>query len=341
MQFNFRSLFLCFLIYYFLIEGGIHEFITYGRINPISITDTAFSLSSLIYFFLYWLFCYTIFYKFYPTRRWLLIGWGIVLSFIIPAASRYLIEQKLFLYFFEITNYPETTKFKPYLFDQYLFGIRYIFSGIIYYFIRYSLYNQKREKELMIENQKMKLSLLLAQVNPHFLLNSLNNIQSLVYLKSDKAVPALEHLSDLLKYTLYQNEKWISIQKELGLIEKYIALERLRYDYEFEMHIEVDDDVQHLKIPQYLLLPILENSFKHANLKSKSNPFNLKIKKQTDGILVQSSNEIVKQSKDKVGGIGLENLRKRLALLFEKEISFKVEQKDQVFSIEIALPTND
>jgi len=210
--------------------------------------------------------------------------------------------------------------------------------GIIYYFVRYSIYNQKREKELTIENQKMELSLLRAQINPHFLMNSLNNIQSLVYLKSDRATDAIDHLSDLLKYTLYQNEKWITIREEMDMIEKYISLERLRHDYEFVLDIDIDEELYAHEIPQYLLLPLFENAFKHAQLKSKDYPFFLRITKSEKGILIQSSNEMVRKSKDGVGGIGLENLRKRLELLFEKNYTLEIEQNNNNFYIKILLP---
>lgn len=338
MRFRFVPLLLWFLFYHFLIEGGLHSFIRKGEMEPISITDTAFSFTSPLSFFLFWLFCYITLYKFYPDRKWGLIAIGIILSLMIPPVFRYLIEQKLFDYLFDISNYPKDVDLSFYIREQYLYGIGYITPASIYYFIRYSIYHKNKENELLIENERMKLSALQSQVNPHFLLNSLNNIQSLVYMKSEKVLPAIENLSDLLKYTLYQKEEWVHLENELGLIEKYIALEKMRYDYDFTLKIEVDPETIHKMIPRYLLLPLFENAFKHADLKSEKHPFILSIKAKGQGIHIQSSNKIGNHSKDQAGGIGLENLRKRLELLYEDGVSFLVEQKKLVFSIDIILP---
>ncbi len=339
MRFNFKSLLLWFLIYHFLIESGINSFVRSGKMDPISLTDTAFSFTSPFAFFLYWLFCYIVLYKFYPTRKWVHIILGLILSLILPGLFRYLVEQKLSYYLFDITNYRREVSLSFYIREQYLYGISYITPAAIYYFVRYSLFNKKRERELILENEKMKLSALRSQVNPHFLLNSLNNIQSLAYMKSDKVLPAIEQLSDLLKYTLYQDAEWTTFENELDLVKKYIALEKIRYAYDFEMRMDIDQEVMHVSIPPYVLLPLFENAFKHADLKSKSHPFTISIKPTSQGIQIHSSNKIGTHSKDNSGGVGLSNLRKRLELIFENKASLKITKKELVFSIDILIPT--
>ena len=338
MKFQFKWLILWFAFYYFLIQGGLQAYIRTGSTDSISLIDTAFSLTSPLAFFIGMALSYFVLYSFFPTKKWLLIIIGLFLSLCISISFRYLIEQKLFMSLFNISNYPKDVDLAFYLKDNYLFASDYIVAGIILFFVRFTFYNQQREKELTIENQKIELSLLNAQINPHFLLNSLNNIQSLVYMKSEKAINAIEHLSELLKYNLYQDKQWISIDKEMAIVHKYIALEKLRLDYNVNINIDVDPTLPSYEIPQNLIIPIIENAFKHADLKSELHPFELILKKEDKNLVITTSNKIGTHHKDKIGGIGLENLQKRLELLYPQNHTFKITNNSQVFSLDITIP---
>lgn len=261
MKFHLKALIIWFLVYYFLIDGGLYSFIVYGEFEEISFIDSAWSVTTPISFFLFWLISYYTFYKFYPSRKWMFIIIGILLSFILPIVFRYSLEQILSLKLLGATNYPSGTSFKRYALDQFSFGFRYVPFGVLFYFFYYILFRQDKEKELVIENQKMEMSLLRSQINPHFLLNSLNNIQSLVYMKSDKAITSIENLSDILKYKLYNDKKWISLNEELELVNSYMELEKLRYDYDVNVNVNSEPELSTELVPQFLLLPLIENAF--------------------------------------------------------------------------------
>ena len=338
MKFQFKYLLLWFALYYFFILGGINTLIYRGVMSPISFTETNFDITSFVSLFLWWLLSYSVFYYFYPTRRWILLTLGLVVSFGLPIVIRYLVEQKLMFHFFGVSNYPQSVDLSYYFKDNYSMATEILPIGVIYYFIRQSINKTKKEQQLIIENQKMQLSLLQSQINPHFLLNALNNVQALVYTKSDKAIPALEHLSEFLKYNLYESKSYISVQEEISVIKKYIELEKLRYDYELNILLDIDPEVLDDQIPQHLLIPLVENTFKHADLKSTTQPSLTRIQRKSNAIHVKSTNTIAAKSKDKTGGIGLDNLSKRLKLLYNGNHTMEINKAGGIFSVEIQLP---
>lgn len=338
MEFKFKHLLLWFALYYYIVWGGLHEYILRGNIEWPSVTSTPYDITSFVSLFLWWCLGYLVFYLYYPKKKWLHLFMGIILSICIPIVFRYLVEQWLFLKLFGLSNYPSNVALIPYFKDNYFMASQFVPMGVIYYFIRHSISKSKREKDLVIENQKMQLSLLQSQINPHFLLNTLNNVQALVHMKSDKATAAIDQLSDFLKYNLYESKTYTSVDNELNIIDKYIALESLRHEKPLAVKVEIDPAARPAQIPQHLLLPLMENAFKHANLKSVDQPVLLKLKKSMNKLQIHSSNVFGQKNKDKHSGIGLDNLRKRLGLLYDDDFDMKITKADGRFAIDMEIP---
>ena len=201
--------------------------------------------------------------------------------------------------------------------------------------------------QLQRDKNKAELNALKAQIHPHFLFNTLNNLYALSVQKSDNAPKMIEALSFMLDYVLYRcNDKFVPLSNEIELIENYIALERLRFGDLIQIDSTFDYEVGKngkMSVAPLLLLPIVENAFKHGASQQLEVPF-IKIELTIqDCILffdVVNSKEIHKPNQD-IGftkGIGLNNLKKQLSKLYGKYV---LENKDEgeTYHVELRIDT--
>ncbi|MBL4708079.1 MAG: histidine kinase [Flavobacteriales bacterium] len=295
-------------------------------------------ISQLFTFYAYSFITYLGFFHFYPKRKWGYCILFIILGFTLPISLRYLIEELLYDLLFGFTNYYQRVSFSFYMRDNSIYAFRYAPFGIVFFFIQYTLFKEAQAKKLVQVNHEMELSLLRSQINPHFLLNSLNNVYALVYQKSDKALKAIDTLSGLLKYSLYENSELVSVSTELESVYKIIELQKMRLSYEPAIQLNIDDASLDHQIPPFILMSIIENAFKHGDLKDANTPLIIQIEKSNNQIMLSTENQKGNQSKDLVGGIGLQNIRKRLALSFPNENHFEIQESNTTFKIQITLP---
>lgn len=194
--------------------------------------------------------------------------------------------------------------------------------------MKYWVNEQQQKSILEMQNLKSELSLLKYQMNPHFIFNTLNNIDSLVHTSPEKASQSIIRLSEIMRYVLYEaNVDYVPLEKEVNYLKSFIALNELRFgkgiaDFEVQM-----SDPQMLVAPM-LFVPLVENAIKHGN---KKIPFPaVKIVLHQENMLCFTvENTIAEENfKDKVGGIGLVNLQRRLELLYQGRYDFHTEIKD-------------
>ena len=206
-----------------------------------------------------------------------------------------------------------------------------VFFGIIRHIYNYIKLKQSTQ-QLRIEKKEAELNYLRSQTNPHFLFNTLNNIFSLARDKSDLAPESILRLSKILRFMLYETGgDYIAIEQELKIISDYIALEKLRYDE--SLHINFNHDIEDMKqaIPPLLLIPLVENAFKHGVSETRGNPFvdiHLSIRNRQLKFVVKNSSEAMDE--DVKENIGLSNLRRQLELLY-KEYDLSVQQSGSAF----------
>jgi two-component system LytT family sensor kinase len=205
-------------------------------------------------------------------------------------------------------------------------------------------FNRKQQRLLKLEEEKksMELKVLKNQLNPHFLFNTLNNLYALTLKKDEKAPEVIAKLSEILDFVLYRcNDDYVSIEKEIILIENYIALEKLRYgnerlDISFHKDIEINN-----KISPLIVLTFIENAFKHGVINETGKAkiwLNLESKKQQIIFSIENTkpqNEFAGTS-DK-SKIGLENVRKQLDLLYPKKHRLEIEETDNNYTIKLYL----
>ncbi len=193
-------------------------------------------------------------------------------------------------------------------------------------------------QQMMLEKQAAELNYLKSQTNPHFLFNTLNNIYSLSISKSDLAAESILRLSKILRFMLYEtNDRFISIHKEVEIITDYIELEKLRYDDSLQVDFHTDVDDQNQQIPPLLLVPLVENAFKHGVSETGNNAF-LIIKLAVNNSHLKFCVENSAGSEDKpiVENIGLTNLRRQLGLLYS-DYDLDVRHRDSVFTAELKI----
>jgi sensor histidine kinase YesM len=189
-------------------------------------------------------------------------------------------------------------------------------------------------QQLRIEKQEAELNYLKSQTNPHFLFNTLNNIYSLARDKSDLAPESILRLSKILRFMLYEaGGAYIAIEQEIKIMSDYIALEKLRYDE--SLHINFNYDIEDMKqaLPPLLLIPLVENAFKHGVSETRNHPFvdiHLSVKKRQLAFFVKNSTEMLPEERRVKENIGLSNLRRQLELLY-RDYNLSVQQGESVF----------
>jgi len=207
------------------------------------------------------------------------------------------------------------------------------FFGIIRHFYNYTKLKQAAQ-QLRIEKQAAELNYLKSQTNPHFLFNTLNNIYSLARDKSDLAPESILRLSKMLRFMLYETGgNYIAIEQELKIINDYIALEKLRYDESLRINFNHDLEDTKQAIPPLLLIPLVENAFKHGVSETRNQPFvdiHLSVSKRQLTFTVKNSSEPSPGEGNVKENIGLSNLRRQLELLYKK-YELSVEQQKSVF----------
>ncbi|MDF1696164.1 MAG: histidine kinase [Saprospiraceae bacterium] len=253
---------------------------------------------------------------------------------------RFLLDQRVFFWIFGETNYLPDASFSFYFSDNLYFAVYYIPSGIIYYFYKRNQALQSARIEAERQRAEAEISHLRSQINPHFLFNSLNNIYSLAYEKSDKILGAIEGLSGLLRYSLYEKSDFVPFEKEWTHIQQLIKIEQLRLIDPVEFEITIERTVYPKLIPPILLLPLIENIFKHGDVQKPAVSPKINISLYENIINVQIQNSISSTiQKDRQQGIGLVNIKKRLAFIYGNAMNFDVQEKDGTFSVNLSIPT--
>ena len=250
------------------------------------------------------------------------------------------------LKWFELVNYinydyvgsmPATKVLKNVIRDYSIVAL-----GICIYIIGDWRKKERENRKLIEAKAKSDLELLKRQLHPHFLFNTLNNIYSLSLKNSDRTDQSILKLSSLLEYLVYQSgEIEVALSDELELINNYIDLEILRYGSELNVQIDFKEVDENLKTPPLILLPFVENCFKHGGknekgifwIKLKIRVFENKLSFFAENSKGRNMGNSVKNRK----GIGLQNIQERLDLLYKDRYSLQIEDSRDFFSMKLEL----
>lgn len=202
-----------------------------------------------------------------------------------------------------------------------------------------------REQEKQIEQleqaaSRAELRALKAQLDPHFLFNSLNNIYSLALYEDQRTPEALLKLSGSMRYVLYEcSEPMVLLAREMKHLRDYLDLYAMGIDHEVERRVEVEVSSDELRIPPLLLLPLLENACKHSRPTSAGRHFiHLRIYEQGDSLQVTCRNSVQPVKDKRPGGVGLHNLQQRLRLLFGERFRLAQKTEAEQYQINLHIP---
>ena len=203
---------------------------------------------------------------------------------------------------------------------------------------------ESRNKLMQLQKEKIdtELKALKAQINPHFLFNSLNNIYSLSLKQSTLTPEIILKLSSIMRYMLYETiGEFVLLKNELNIINDYVELQRIRSDGQAKIKLLMKGDAADHKIAPLLFIPFIENAFKHGVKASLDDTFvNLNIEVGENNITFFAENnkgEIDETEADDYKGIGLENVKKRLELIYKDKYSLKINDEYDRFIVQLEL----
>lgn len=206
--------------------------------------------------------------------------------------------------------------------------------------------NQQQQRALTATSERLvtELKLLKSQINPHFLFNSLNNIYTLTLLRDEKAPESLLRLSNMLRYMLYEAEtETVPLIKEIEYLRNYVSLMQLKDSNGLNVKLALDGSRPNLPVAPLLFITFVENAFKHGRIEDvESGYIDIDLSTSKSGTLnftVTNNLPTSFATKDKVGGIGLDNLRKRLDLLYPGHHEFKIDTDGEKFTAHLQIRT--
>ena len=201
---------------------------------------------------------------------------------------------------------------------------------------------QSEVAQAVREKINAELQLLKAQVHPHFLFNTLNNIYSFIINDSPAAPDAIKKLSTLLRYFIYEcNQPLVKLEKELRMIRGYIDLEKIRYGHNFNLKLQFKGNAHDSMISPLLLIPFLENSFKHGASQMLTHPWvnlNIIIDEETFHFDLSNSRPTWNDDKTISKGLGLANVKKRLSILYPGKHSLEINEDLMSYSVSLSIP---
>ncbi len=220
-----------------------------------------------------------------------------------------------------------------------------VFTGLIFLLLSTTLkftvdwfLNERIQRDL--ENQRLnaELAFLRSQINPHFLFNSLNSIYSLAYQRSETTPAAILKLSEIMRYMLYEcNDNKVDLAKEFKYLENYIDLQKIRFCNKVYIDYKFEGIVGNQQIVPLLLIAFIENAFKHGVANNPLTPIRLLIDLSEDHLYFFIQNKKHNNNRDASGGVGLNNVKRRLNLLYPGKYNLNIKDEKDAYTIELSL----
>ncbi|MDY8137201.1 sensor histidine kinase [Aquimarina sp. 2201CG5-10] len=262
---------------------------------------------------------------------------GLVFLF---SGIRFLLEEVIGYQLTGSHNYGESKRvFGYYVFDNLYYALRAIlFSTSLYLLLQY-IENKTQIHKLEIEHKKAELNVLKTQLEPHFLFNTLNVFYTELVDAQPKVAKNIHKLSEMLRYVTYKAQKdFMPLDEELGFIDDYIHLNRERFEDQLFLNYQVEGLIKDQKIPSLVLIHFVENIFKHGVLNDKQYEAQLKVEIFENHLELHTKNRISKVRSYSSSGIGRENLKKRLSLIYKDTYTLDYGYKDSYFEAHLKLP---
>lgn len=312
----------------------------YGEalIKGVTIRQSAFSISMNLIQIMEFYICYLWVYPRFLKREKIpqLIA-AIVFTIAIFIASRYFIEQVLYRNWFGMQNYSDDTPLSKYIRDNIYYSLAFLVIPAAVYSVQQNFKTEITNRKLKAEVIKSELAFLKSQINPHFLYNTLNYVYSLAIPVSDKLASAVLRLSDLMRYTLNESpDGKVTLSKEVEYLESYTGLFKMRFEPDFYVHF-ITEGVGEQKIAALMLIPFVENAFKHGVVNDEKYPVRIKLKINGKRLSFEVSNKISRAQKDHSSGVGLVNVHRRLDLIYPQKHELLISNNGNTYKTTLIL----
>lgn len=216
-----------------------------------------------------------------------------------------------------------------------------IIISTFYQLLRNRTRRERRKQEIINRQNEAQIQFLKAQINPHFLFNTLNNIYALAVTRSENTPEMILKLSDLLRYVIYKGrQERVFLITELEHLRKFIDLFRMKSEDPMNISFQVEGNPGNLAIEPMVLIPIVENCFKHADFDTNPEAY-IKIMAMIHGNMLKfitlNTKDEADTQKDRTGGVGIENIRKRLELNYKGMYELSIQNKKQIFEVNLSI----
>lgn len=312
----------------------------YGEvlIKGVTFKQSAFDISmnfiQIVEFYICYLFIYPLFLKREKIFLLIISVLGVMALFI---CMRYLIEQILYFEWFGIKNYSDDTPLSKYISDNIYYSLAFLVIPAAVYSIQQNFKTELTNRKLKEEVVKSELAFLKSQINPHFLYNTLNYVYALAIPVSDKLANAVLRLSELMRYTLNESEDGkVSLNKEVDYLESYIELFRMRFEPDFFVDFKTEG-IEEQKVAALMLIPFVENAFKHGVVNDEKRPIRIKLKVNGKRFSFEVSNKISHAQKDHSSGVGLINIHRRLDLIYPDQHELLISNNSNTYKITLII----
>jgi hypothetical protein len=198
---------------------------------------------------------------------------------------------------------------------------------------------RKEMEDLEKHSLALQLEYLKYQINPHFFMNTLNNIHALVDIDPEKAKSSIVELSKMMRYVLYEgNKNLIPLEREIPFLQNYITLMRMRYTDKVKINVDIPKNVPDKNIPPLMLISFVENAFKHGISYMKESFINVKVSVKDDRLVFSCINSKAPVATGEHGGVGLENVKKRLQLIYKDNYALHINDNDDTYEVTLDIP---
>lgn len=330
----------------------LNYYLAYSRFDPNPaivfslVFKDLFTVITSFYFIAYYIFPKALFKgKFLTTFLWMAVVyfWWLIVTYLTIKyiSTHFTMSTRMTLYAQSVLDGGIKSIFLPKKIVYTLIDATYIFMPPLSIKLIKSIFSlSTRSIALERDNLNLEINFLKSQINPHFLFNSLNNIYTLSIKSDQRASTLILHLSDLIRYTLYESEaEKVLLSRELSFLEDFIELERVRYGNNVTINFRIEGEVEDQPIVPLVLFPFIENAFKHgadASIGPAWVSIFLKIEEKT--LLFEVANSVGKGVvKNEFNGVGINNVKKRLQLHYANNYNLNIEPSESQYKITLLI----
>jgi LytS/YehU family sensor histidine kinase len=269
--------------------------------------------------------------------KWLqLISWTTI-GFILFVSIRYLFEEVIYLHLLGHGNY--YLSIGEYIWNNlWWYALPLIMTSVIIYSVERNIQSQKEQMILQQEKTVAELSFLRSQINPHFLFNTLSFLHTEAFQRDPELADMILKVSDILRYSVESTKAGKrAIRQEVKLIYDYIDIFKKRFEGRCFINFNVSGDDQSQLIEPLLLIPFVENAFKHGSFSDADHPININLSISKNELRFHLQNQIKKQIKDTGSGIGVKNVKRRLEVLYPGKHELNITANSNDYEVILSL----